>query len=374
MAILKIARMGHPVLLRRAEVVADPSNPEIARLAADMIETMLDAGGLGLAGPQVHVPLRIFVMQLPADRSGEDALGPMVVINPIVEALGEERVLRWEGCLSIPGLRARRAAVAARPLQWGRYRGRAGGRRGGRASCQCRAARERSSGWHPLYHARHRFLDLRLQRGAGAFSVHTPAGQRRMIAPPERSPERDAAIEAMLKLVPRLGWTREALREAGAERLFPGGGADVVEAYIDLADRRMAEGAELAGLRLTARVRTLLVTRFAQAEPEREAVRRAAALLALPGNVLLAARCTARTVDAVWFAAGDTSADFSWYTKRALLAGVYSSTLLYWLSTNATREGTEAFLDRRLAGVARIGKLRARFSKSRAGVNGPQPL
>jgi peptide deformylase len=106
MAILKIARMGHPVLLGRAEPVADPTDPEIRRLAADMIETMLDAGGIGLAGPQVHVPLRIFVIHLPADRTGEDALAPIVVINPIVNPVGDEMVLRWEGCLSIPGLRA----------------------------------------------------------------------------------------------------------------------------------------------------------------------------------------------------------------------------------------------------------------------------
>jgi peptide deformylase len=61
MAILKIARMGHPVLLRRADPVEDPTVPEIRRLVADMVETMLDAGGIGLAAPQVHVPLRLFV-------------------------------------------------------------------------------------------------------------------------------------------------------------------------------------------------------------------------------------------------------------------------------------------------------------------------
>ncbi len=188
-----------------------------------------------------------------------------------------------------------------------------------------------------------------------------------MITPPEASPARDAAIDAMLPLVPTLGWTRHALRQAGAsELLFPGGGSDMVETYIDLADRRMVEAAPIAELRLTVRVRTLLTTRFAQAEPHRDAVRRAVALLALPANALLAARCTARTVDAIWFASGDSSADISWYTKRALLAGVYSSTLLYWLSPGASSAGTEAFLDRRLAGVARIGKLRARLSRSRA--------
>jgi peptide deformylase len=110
MALLKIARMGHPVLLQKAEKVADPTHPEIARLVADMIETMLDAGGVGLAAPQVHVPLRLFVMHLPAARreDGETspALAPFAVINPMIEPLDDDRVLRWEGCLSIPGLRA----------------------------------------------------------------------------------------------------------------------------------------------------------------------------------------------------------------------------------------------------------------------------
>ena len=107
MAILKIARMGHPVLLTRAEPVPDPTAPSIRRLVADMIETMEDARGAGLAAPQVHVPLRLFVFRVPAGRAeGEPAVGNTVVINPELELLGEERVLRWEGCLSIPGLRA----------------------------------------------------------------------------------------------------------------------------------------------------------------------------------------------------------------------------------------------------------------------------
>ena len=110
MAILKIARMGHPVLLQRADPVADPGAPEIRRLVADMIETMEDANGAGLAAPQVHVPLRLFVYRVPAGRTeaaeGDGEMGNTVVINPELELLGEERVLRWEGCLSIPGLRA----------------------------------------------------------------------------------------------------------------------------------------------------------------------------------------------------------------------------------------------------------------------------
>jgi peptide deformylase len=110
MAILKIARMGHPVLLQKCDLVTDPGAPEIRRLVADMIETMEDAPGVGLAAPQVYQPLRLFVFRVPGGRESHDpedaTQGNAVLINPTIELLGEERVLGWEGCLSIPGLRA----------------------------------------------------------------------------------------------------------------------------------------------------------------------------------------------------------------------------------------------------------------------------
>ncbi len=113
LAILKIARMGHPVLLERAAPVPDPTQPEIQRLIDDMIETMLDAGGVGLAAPQVHVSLRLFVFHLPAARAAEadgEAAGPALpaqaIINPSLVPIGAEQRQGWEGCLSIPGLRA----------------------------------------------------------------------------------------------------------------------------------------------------------------------------------------------------------------------------------------------------------------------------
>ena len=121
MAILKIARMGHPVLLQRAEPVADPTDPAIARLVADMIETMEDAGGAGLAAPQVHVSLRLFVYRVPDARSAGPADPPRqtaVLINPVLEPVGDEVATAWEGCLSIPGLRG----AVPRPARV-RYRG-----------------------------------------------------------------------------------------------------------------------------------------------------------------------------------------------------------------------------------------------------------
>ncbi len=182
----------------------------------------------------------------------------------------------------------------------------------------------------------------------------------------DRLAARDAAIRAMLPHVAEMGWTRAALREgagADADLLFPGGAADMVAAYIDMADRDMAAlSTAVAGERPSRRVRSLILARLEQAAPYRVAVRRGLAVLTQPGNVGAAMRTAARTVDTIWFAAGDTSSDWNWYSKRALLGGVYTSTLLYWLARERTPAELEAFLDRRLAGVAQIGKLRARFA------------
>jgi peptide deformylase len=114
MAILKIARMGHPVLATQARPVSDPTSPEIRRLINDMVETMIDANGAGLAAPQVHVPLRVVVFQAPEGRADPglseteryDHTSPLtVLINPEIEVLADEQEGGWEGCLSVPGLR-----------------------------------------------------------------------------------------------------------------------------------------------------------------------------------------------------------------------------------------------------------------------------
>ncbi len=105
MALLKIARMGNPVLRKVAAPVPDPTAPEIRRLASDMIDTMLDAPGVGLAAPQVHESLRMIVFRVPGERSGGESVGPTVLINPVIEPLGDALVSGLEGCLSIPDLR-----------------------------------------------------------------------------------------------------------------------------------------------------------------------------------------------------------------------------------------------------------------------------
>lgn len=131
MALRKIARMGHPVLRRVAAPIEDPTDPAIRALAVDMVETMLDAPGVGLAAPQIYESKRMIVFRVPGDRQQDgEAPGPegvTVLVNPVVEivdGLAEEAI---EGCLSIPemrgvvprprGIRYRGVDLAGRPVE-----------------------------------------------------------------------------------------------------------------------------------------------------------------------------------------------------------------------------------------------------------------
>ncbi len=110
MAILKIAKMGHPVLAQPALPVPDPTASEIRQLVSNMLETMEDAGGTGLAAPQVHVPLRVMIFEVDGDRASQEddaergGVPLTVLINPEIEPLTQEMNLGWEACLSVPGL------------------------------------------------------------------------------------------------------------------------------------------------------------------------------------------------------------------------------------------------------------------------------
>jgi ubiquinone biosynthesis protein COQ9 len=186
--------------------------------------------------------------------------------------------------------------------------------------------------------------------------------------------QRDALIEAMLPDVPFDGWSRAALRAAArrigvpaaeALALFPDGPPDFAACFSRWADRRMLDRLESlppGELRVPERVALAVNIRLEIVEPWREAVRRALTILSLPQNVPLAMRLLYETVDGIWYAAGDSATDFSFYTKRATLAGIYAATLLYWLEDRSPGfADTRAFLDRRLAEVARIGQARRRL-------------
>jgi peptide deformylase len=112
MSILKVARMGHPVLRGKALAIqrAEIKSPAVQRLIDDLIETMVEYHGVGLAAPQVHVGLRVFVGVLDApEGEGEEAheADPVALINPEITPIGDEVVEGWEGCLSVPDIRGR---------------------------------------------------------------------------------------------------------------------------------------------------------------------------------------------------------------------------------------------------------------------------
>ena len=112
MSILKVARMGHPVLRTRAQAIerADIKSAAVQRLIDDMIDTMTEYHGVGLAAPQVHESLRLFVVAFDPSQPEPDDDQPLesvAIINPEITPLGDEMVEDWEGCLSIPDIRGR---------------------------------------------------------------------------------------------------------------------------------------------------------------------------------------------------------------------------------------------------------------------------
>lgn len=187
---------------------------------------------------------------------------------------------------------------------------------------------------------------------------------------------RDRLIAAVLTHVPFDGWGNAALDRAAADcdmaaetarALFPGGARDLINWHSRWADRRMMAQLDADGLeemRIRDRIAHAVMTRFEQNAGDREAVRSALGFLALPRNAALAAELLYRTVDDIWFACGDRSTDWNFYSKRGLLAGVYSSTLMVWLDDESEAfEETRGFLDRRIGNVMAIPKLTKRARK-----------
>lgn len=194
---------------------------------------------------------------------------------------------------------------------------------------------------------------------------------------------RGKVLRAMLEAAPFEGWTpvsmRRAAAAAGIDRAslaaaFPGGVGDVLDCWSMRADSAMraAMTAEaLAGLRIRQKVAFALLARLDHLRPDKEAARRAAATLALPLFAPLAARLVWRTADAVWRALDDKSTDFNFYSKRAILAGVWTSTLARWFADDSADEApTRAFLDARIDNVMQIEKLKAKARDSGFDVEG----
>lgn len=183
---------------------------------------------------------------------------------------------------------------------------------------------------------------------------------------------KDAVLEKALDHAPELGFcdvllTRAAKEaDVGAEmmlHLFPDGKASLVAYFSERCDARMEAvlaQQDLAAMKVRERIASAVLARIDALKPHKEAARRAAAFLLLPPNAALAARLVYQSVDAMWRAAGDVSTDFNFYTKRAILAGVYSSTLLRWFNdTSEDESDTRAFLAARVDNVMQFEKFKA---------------
>ncbi|CAM3629361.1 COQ9 family protein [Thalassospira profundimaris] len=189
--------------------------------------------------------------------------------------------------------------------------------------------------------------------------------------------QREALVEAALEHVPFDGWTKQAL-QAGAEdldlapgevdRLLPNGIRQAIVTYVELTDRKMVAALDemgLENLKIRDRIAAAVKTRLDLVEDQKDTVRAALAYMTLPQNAALGLKLTHGTVDKMWVAAGDTSTDHNWYTKRMLLAGVYGSTLAYWLDdTSEGHADSWAFLDRRIGNVMQIPKITAKIGKA----------
>ncbi len=189
--------------------------------------------------------------------------------------------------------------------------------------------------------------------------------------------EKRAILAAILPHVPFDGWSAKSLRAATADAgldpalaklAFPGGLAELIAFWSAQADAAMvAAYADEDGdeMRFRDRITFLVRARIGAIAEHREAVRRALTYLAQPQHSGRGLKCLYWTVDEMWYAAGDRATDFNFYTKRLTLAGVYSSTLLYWLDdASDDSEATWAFLDRRIAGVMSIPKRRENLRRA----------
>lgn len=187
---------------------------------------------------------------------------------------------------------------------------------------------------------------------------------------------RERVLEAAIKHVPFEGWSLNVLQvgaeEAGlgraaAHQAFPGGVVEAIEFHSRLADKRMLaalEAADLSKMRTREKVAFAIRTRLEQNAPHREAIRRALVTLALPIYAGVWMSALYNTVNAVWHGIGDVSVDFNFYTKRALLAGVYSATLLHWLEDSSEGfENTWRFLDRRIDDAMRVPQILGQWKK-----------
>lgn len=190
--------------------------------------------------------------------------------------------------------------------------------------------------------------------------------------------------ELRLALAPALadaaifdGWSDAAVASAAeqmgadpdvARLAFPGGAMDMICAWIEAVDLRMAAelpAEKLAGMPIRERIRSLVQSRLDAIDGQEEALKRATAIMAMPQNVAAAAKRSWKSADIMWRLAGDTATDYNHYTKRTILAGIYGATLAVFADdTSEGKARTKEFLERRIEGVMKFEKVKAKWLNS----------
>ena len=203
---------------------------------------------------------------------------------------------------------------------------------------------------------------------------------------PETIDPADATLEELRVILAPLiaesaifdGWGETSLNAAAeakgvdadvARLAFPGGAMDMIDAWIGTVDQAMETeltAEKLSTMKIRERIRSLVWFRLERAEGLEEAVRRAMSIMAQPQNVRRSLKLGWRSADIMWRLAGDTATDYNHYTKRTILAGIYSATLVCWIDdAGEDKAETAAFLDRRIEGVLKFEKAKAQFLKPR---------
>ena len=175
----------------------------------------------------------------------------------------------------------------------------------------------------------------------------------------------DLGFDGFSDLTLKAASSRLGIEDAALRAAFPRGALDLALAFARTLDAELLavlEPIDMPSLKIRARIATAIKVRFELLAREREAVRRLVQFFARPDHVADGARSLYQTVDAIWVAVGDRSTDFNFYTKRAVLAAVISSTTLFWLQDDSTGFAeTNAFIDRRIENVMQFEKTKAKL-------------
>ncbi len=180
-------------------------------------------------------------------------------------------------------------------------------------------------------------------------------------------------LNLLKQIIIKNGWNDEIFNLVGKKNkfineikiLFPDGYKSLMEFYLRHLDNEMIKNTkkiELLRMKTNERIKEILLIRFRIMEKEKKLIKKTFYTLMMPQNIYFAKKKLFETIDNIWFLAGDTSTDFNYYTKRALLTGIYISTINYWVNGNQNLSSISNFLDKKLNQVSKIPKIKKKLN------------